>query len=53
MFGGDAKFNYKSNPTLLKAMEDNKDKIIVFLSDVWLDIDKVGVSKTYSFGTEI
>ncbi|CAB3368590.1 Hypothetical predicted protein [Cloeon dipterum] len=41
MFGGDSRLACKTNKSLLKTMRDNKDRLIVFLSDVWLDQDNV------------
>jgi hypothetical protein len=41
MFGGDARLASKSNKALKKTLLENKDRTMVFLSDVWLDQDKV------------
>ncbi|XP_059478569.1 DNA polymerase epsilon subunit 2 [Neocloeon triangulifer] len=41
MFGGDSRMANKSNKALQKTLRENKDRIMVFLSDLWLDQDKV------------
>lgn len=41
MFGGDPRLASKTNKALKKTLQENKDRTMIFLSDVWLDQDKV------------
>jgi len=45
MFGGDARMASKTNKALKKTLHENKDRIMVFISDLWLDQDKVSFIK--------
>ncbi|KAK6639481.1 hypothetical protein RUM43_007754 [Polyplax serrata] len=40
-FGGSSQYNLKNSKVLKNIEEKNQDEMIVFISDVWLDNDKV------------
>lgn len=54
MFGGDARLASKNNKALKKTLMDNKDRTMIFLSDVWLDQDKVDLkTKVFLLKTKL